>query len=583
MTFIAATATGPAVDDLQRHVQAAHVGSQIHMEHHRDKAVAWNRNHPLVSSEDDGDVLVILDGQLHNLWGCDRPAARLLHDRYRELGFDLARGLLGDFVIIVLDRTRDSLAVCRDPLGVRPWYQSGDNRRTSGATDIATVRALPWVNREVNEVEALTYLTGLVRSQGSTLYRGIKTLPPGSTWRAAGGVVTDWKHHNWRIHPEFDVTWDEAVERCRDTLDEVVRCRIRATGPATCHLSGGLDSSAVTGTAVLVGAESILVGRLLFTQPEADERTYSDAVIERWGVPAVSVEPWIPTEAEAYEWTAHLQYPIPHPSTTMFASLNRAFLDEGRSVVMSGIGGDDAFIDVSRSSLVLSAFRNRQRDVLRSVLAADLRRPRSAWRDTWRGVAAHHMPWRHCLPISRPWLTPSPLSPAFAKRSGFTEVLKRQRVYQLTGDAAVDERAAGLTSGYLAAILERAAMVDDQTGCRMTHPFLDPRFIEATYGLNPWFSLRGGHDRALAADAYADRIPPNVQNRRTKAHFSGVSQGATLGNPEAVAQLMAGPLVNHGWIQRSRLADLAEEAGHSWDADRRLFRALSLDRWLRVV
>src|SRR3954447_15245728 len=152
MSFIAATATGAeAIASLERHLAPLRDRGEVTWRVHHDHSVAWTLRPPWVSSHDDGDVLVVVDGQLHNLWAAEHSPAESMYRRYRERGTELARGLLGDFVVIVLDRTRGALVVSRDPLGVRPWYQAGDGRRGAGATDIATLDALPWVNREVNE------------------------------------------------------------------------------------------------------------------------------------------------------------------------------------------------------------------------------------------------------------------------------------------------------------------------------------------------------------------------------------------------------------------------------------------------
>src|SRR3954468_8861685 len=55
-------------------------------------------------------------------------------------------------------------------------------------------------------------------------------------------------------------------------------------------------------------------------------------------------------------------------------------------------------------------------------------------------------------------------------------------------------------------ILEESAMVEDWTGWRSSHPMLDPRFITASYGLDPGFAVKDGHDRAVQRDAFRDRL-----------------------------------------------------------------------------
>ncbi len=74
---------------------------------HDHLAVAWAAKSPWIETYDDGDVLVVLDGRLHDVSSPPAGHAEVLLMRYRAQGVNLARGLLGDFVVIVLDRACD--------------------------------------------------------------------------------------------------------------------------------------------------------------------------------------------------------------------------------------------------------------------------------------------------------------------------------------------------------------------------------------------------------------------------------------------------------------------------------------------
>src|SRR5688572_15324049 len=122
MTFLAAVAAGrESADSLHTLLEGQVARGQVCFSRHGDLAVAWKSDRRWIDSHDDGTVLVVLDGRLH-----DQPAAvglqaHLLVQRYRAVGAKVATGLLGDFVLIVLDREAGTLLVARDPLGVRPW------------------------------------------------------------------------------------------------------------------------------------------------------------------------------------------------------------------------------------------------------------------------------------------------------------------------------------------------------------------------------------------------------------------------------------------------------------------------------
>ena len=576
MTFTAAVAAGDeAVESLRHHLSPGVSDDSIAWESYEDQAVAWARRSPWLSSHDDGDVLVVLDGRIHEPRVQGVPPAEVLHRRYRAVGTALAEGLLGDFVLLVLDRTRSRLLVARDPLGVRPWYQSGGGPRRAGASDVATLCALPWVDDGVDEDVALGYLAAVAPRHGETLHRGITTLLPGCTWTLDSSGARHRRHHRWVFRPEPRLSWDEAAQRCREVLDQAVRCRIATAGSATSELSGGLDSSAVVGTAMLLGREDLVVGRLLFEGPAADERRYSDAVLEHWGLTAVSAPPWRPSEQESEELTRNLRRPAPDPNFTMFASLLGALRERGRCEGLTGIGGDDAFVSMPLEARVISAAQLRQRAVLLGLAGAARRDPRQAWRQTLRPT----------LRRLAPWVRPEPVRYVSASASGWPWLVEQVQTTTpaVTGVRAVDERVENMTSGYKAHILEESALVADHCGWRSSHPYLDPRFITATYGLDPWFAVRDGHVRALQVAAYADRLPELVLRRRSKAEFSEVVLSGGVSD-EVVHRLASGPLAERGMLDRAGFSHVVVGARlGTASAALPLMRAMALDRWLRQV
>jgi asparagine synthetase B (glutamine-hydrolysing) len=575
MTFTAAVATGPeATESLRRLVAAGAAPGGTAVVGHTDFAVAWAAESPWVDSHDDGDVLVVVDGRLHDPASPASGAAEQLYERYRTRGAHVAVGLLGDFVIVVLDRARRRTLVARDPLGVRPWYQATAGRRHAGASEMATLAALPWVDTAVNEDLAIEYLAPVWESRGETLHRGIGTLRPGHTWHSNGKATRTFAHHRWEFAPDLEISWDDAAERCREVLGAAVASRLHADVPATSELSGGLDSSSVVGTIMRLGREDLLVGRLIFEGPRADERSYSDAVIDHWGLPAVSAAPWMPTEQEAEELTRQLRRPLPDPHFMMFASLHRTLLTEGRTESLTGAGGDDAFAVGGIGGRIVSAVKLRQGDVLAGLARRAIHIPRDVWPGMLRPALHHLARWRgDALP---PWVRREAAARADLPR------LFRRRPERVTGIDAIDERIANISSGYDACILETSALVQDLVGRRLSHPFLDPRFVQATYGLDPWWPARDGHTRRLEVDAFSDRLPAAVAQRQSKADFSEVFWPQLL-TGETVERVRGGPLHDLGWLDREGFDAMVVRAKKGMaNAAIPLSRCVALDRWMRT-
>jgi len=573
MTFTLAVAAGTeAVDELRRSRGEQIRLGQVEWVRSGPHVVAWDARCPWIDVADDGDVLVVIDGRLHEPVSASGDAI-FIQRRYGRAGAAVARDLLGDFVAVILDRSRQRLVVARDPVGVRPWYHSTAGRRHTGASDVATLASLDWVDTSLNEHVAIEYLATITESRGETFHRGIRTLGPGSTWQSAGGVFHTFEHHTWQLEPELDLSWDDAAARCRSVLDTAVRSRLGGGGRATSELSGGLDSSSVVGTAVLLGHDDLLVGRLLFEGPQADERAYSDAVIERWGLEAISVPPWLPSAEECEDLGRVLQRPVPDPHFTMFSTLQRALVAAGGARGLTGAGGDDAFVAMRTGAMVVSAVKLRQRRVLADLARRTLGAPRQAGPALVRPTLGY---------LAEPWRTPKIgawVSDAAAAAAQLSDRLRR-RPERVTGIDAIDERLDGLTSGFMAAIFETRALVADETGKRDSHPFLDPRFVSATYGLDPWWPVRGGHYRALEAHAFRDRLPSLVADRLTKAGFAEVFWPALL-DDQVTGRVRTGALAQLGWLDGDGFDTLVENAKRGMaNAAIPLARCVLLDQWI---
>ena len=176
---------------------------------------------------------------------------------------------------------------------------------------------------------------------------------------------------------------------------------------------------------------------------------------------------------------------------------------------------------------------------------------------------------------------PDWVAPEAVRRADLPRLFRR-RPPRVTGIAAIDERATNLTTGYDAAILEDRAVVAGLVGRRDSHPFLDPRVVVATYGLDPWWPSRGGHTRALQVAAFADRLPAYVAERRTKAEFSEVFWPHVL-REEMMARVAGGPLAARGWLDRDGFERLvARGVDRKANAAIPLARCVSLDGWLRT-
>src|SRR5207248_3782398 len=86
---------------------------------------------------------------------------------------------------------------------------------------------------------------------------------------------------------------DEYADRLRDLVERAVAARLRVRGGVAVSLSGGVDSSSITGVAAALCARRRVaatgVATFSLVGNDIDERAYSSQVIERWEVAATAV------------------------------------------------------------------------------------------------------------------------------------------------------------------------------------------------------------------------------------------------------------------------------------------------------
>lgn len=176
--------------------------------------------------------------------------AAVLGHALARWGEDAVPRLLGDFAFAWWDAPRRRLVLARDFTGQRPLHF----HRGAGFLGFASMpkglHALPDVPREPDPTAAAGFLVHMPESGGESFFEGIEKVPPAHLLIAKpDGVRT----HRYWSPPSTMLRLPRAADYAlalRERLDAAVAARLRgADGRVAAHLSGGLDSSAVTATA----------------------------------------------------------------------------------------------------------------------------------------------------------------------------------------------------------------------------------------------------------------------------------------------------------------------------------------------
>ncbi|MEO8114097.1 MAG: asparagine synthase-related protein, partial [Phenylobacterium sp.] len=118
---------------------------------------------------------------------------------------------------------------------------------------------------------------------------------------------------------------------------------------------------------------------------------------------------------------------------------------------------------------------------------------------------------------------------------------------------------------------------------QVVQPLLAQPIVELCLGAPTWNLLEGGRDRALARRAFAEDLPPEVAQRRSKGMLNTLYARRTAASlPFLRAHLLEGVLADAGVLDREAVdAALTPEQLIWRDDGARLSRAAMMESWVR--
>ncbi|WP_369055660.1 N-acetylglutaminylglutamine amidotransferase [Kineococcus terrestris] len=209
---------------------------------------------------------------------------------YHRWGTDVVHHLVGMFAVVLHERDSGRVVLFRDRLGIKPMYLAETPQRLRFASTLPALLAGGEVDTTIDPVALHHYLTWhAVVPAPLTVLKGVRKLPP-ATVRVVEPDGTSREHRYWAPdhvrREEFagfsERDWEDAV---LEALRVAVRRRLVADVPVGVLLSGGLDSSLITGLLAEEGQTDLATYSIGFEAVggrEGDEFAYSDVIAERY-------------------------------------------------------------------------------------------------------------------------------------------------------------------------------------------------------------------------------------------------------------------------------------------------------------
>lgn len=459
-----------------------------------------NGKQPL--SNEDGSVWVTYNGEIYNYkelrrelvhrghhFATDSDTEVIVH-AYEEYGQQCVTQFNGMFAFALWDRNREILMLARDRLGVKPLYYTINRSTFLFASEIKAILAHPEVNAAVDSSAMAEYLLCTTFLESKTMFRNIRSVPPGTTLTVENGVLRKFRY--WALEREAFQHKGDSFEDCRDhvkgLLDASIRMEMVSDVPLGTLLSGGLDSSLVSAMATKYAGGRLRTFAMDYNGSSAVRRGRTDpqyAVLVADAYDTDHTE--LLFEPDEYfdvmkRVTWHVEKPVDLTSPSLYL-LYRGVKPKA-TVVMSGEGADELF-------------------------------------------AGYYFFLDHCMegqPAQFPWSpyfdeVSSLLDPAIDRETGYRERVRRTLADEMSAldtEDGLNKVLYLFLKYYLVDMLERQDKTSMAWGVEARVPFLDHRLVEYVVNMPSAYKAKPGAEKILLKSIATGIIPDDIVKRKKR-------------------------------------------------------------------
>lgn len=549
----------------------------------------------------DGSTAVMLgrpdwsEDELASLAREQGPAAALIAG-YQKLGREVLKQLHGPFALAVKVKQKALLAV--DRIGIHTLSYGFRDGVFAFGSSARSVAAHPAFGLDPDPQALYHFFYFAEIPSPGTLYQNVEKLLPAQCVELVDGKLQRDFYWQMRYTDSGAPKVEPLARRFRELLEQAVgKCYTEP--PAAAFLSGGTDSSAVTGMLTRVTAEPVHTYSMGFAVKGFDEMAYARATVRHFGtvphefyVSPEDVLQGLTTIAQVYDEPFGNESAV---SAYLCASRAR---EEGVRVLLAGDGGDEIFGGNTRYSKQMIFERYFQ---IPKLISEGLLEPLifnfpfgdAVWpvrkARSYIEQARIRLPERfetynhlHRTPLE------SIFEPAFLsgiRRDQPVEML-RDAYFRAQSDHPIN-RMLHLDLKFTLADndLRKVSRMCEAAGVEVRYPLLDESLVEFSGELPPDYKVRGRQLRWLFKEALKDFLPQ--ETLRKQKHGFGLPFGEwALSHPalQAEVESLIHAFSSRGVFQPSYLREIkrlhTEE--HATFYGSMLWRVAMLEAWLQA-
>lgn len=544
---------------------------------------------------EDKSVWVVFNGEIFNYLELRKELIQTGHQfytesdtevivhLYEEKGTDLFKYLNGQFAIAIWDQRRGRLILGRDRLGIRPLYYCHSAQGLVFASEIKAIFANRTILRQLDLQTLSDVFTCWAPLGDATAFAGVKQLLPGHyAVIDKGGMAT---RQYWQLRYDHDEQDFQSIEQWAEELNALIkdatRLQLRADVPVGAYLSGGLDSTYLSGLVKYNFNNQLKTYSVGFQQDQFDESKSQQLAVAALETEHRSIQCSNDDIGEIFPkviW--HTETALLRTAPAPLFMLSRLVREDGFKVVLTGEGADELFAgyNIFKEDRVRRFWARYPESRMRPALFARLY-PFIFNEGNARSRQFTLNFFKQGLDLVD--------SPAYShlvrwKNTSYIKTFLQQDVLDKTSnlDQFVERFSDLLPSGYMKwQSLSRAQYTESSIflanyllssqGDRMTmgnsiegrYPFLDHRVVEFSTRIPVRFRMQGLCEKAVLKAAAKTLVPDSLISRPKHPYRAPISQ-AFFGEkrPGYVDELLSqSSITNSGYFDPKKVATLVNK------------------------
>lgn len=262
---------------------------------------------------------------------------------YIKMGVACLNILEGMFAFAVYDTVKNEIFIARDRLGIKPLYYFINEEFIIFSSEIKAILASNFIERRVNKPALYDYIRYQTVHAPQTIVKGVNMLMPAHYCFISNHKFEAKKY--WELafdNSNLGKSYDQTKNDIKELFYSAVEKRLISDVPLGAFLSGGIDSSLVTGVMSDLSSSKINTFSVNFDESDFSEGKYARTVAKLFNTnhTEILLKPldFLENLPEALKISDHPSGDGPNSYIVSKVTKNA-----GVSVALSGLGGDELF------------------------------------------------------------------------------------------------------------------------------------------------------------------------------------------------------------------------------------------------